>query len=106
MMSSFTAEQRAAATAVRRRPFYSRTYSDDIEKIYWDMYEVAEILNVTEATIRYWLKRFGMEVRRSHGKARFRQFRACDVDRLKEIHRLLRVERYTIEGAKRKLQNG
>jgi DNA-binding transcriptional MerR regulator len=73
-----------------------------IEKLYWTIGEVSKEINQPCSMIRYWLTEFGLEVKRK--RHRDRQFTAGDIEKVKEIHRLLKVERYTIEGAKQKIR--
>lgn len=79
-----------------------RINSDPVKK-YWDIGEIERLLNEQACNIRYWCKMFGLELHRS--KNNYRKFTKEDVIRLTEIHRLLRVDRYTIEGAKKKLND-
>ncbi len=58
---------------------------------------VADILGVTQVTLRTWEKRGLIEPRRL-GKNRY--YSHCDLDRLREIKRLLRQRRLNIAGAK------
>jgi len=55
--------------------------------------------------LRYWETEFGV-LRPGKTRARHRLYRRRDVETLLEIRRLLYVERYTIEGAKRRLRDG
>ncbi len=58
---------------------------------------VAEMLGITPTTLRTWEKRELIEVRR-RGKNRYYSF--ADIDRLKEIKRLLRDRGMNIAGVK------
>jgi len=73
-----------------------------IEKIYWKMGEVSQQLQEPPSAIRFWMRQFGVVVKRGRGPDRF--FTRENIETLKEIRRLVRVERYTIEGAVRKFQ--
>lgn len=75
-----------------------------IEKVYWRMGEVAQMLQEQPSAIRFWMRAFGVVVKRGRGTDRF--FTRENIETLKEIRRLVRVERYTIEGAVRRLNAG
>lgn len=73
----------------------------EIEKLYFSISELSEILHVSATAIRFWEEKFGIFVtRRSRGR---RSFSKKEVDKFKQIYQLLKVEGYTIPGAKRKL---
>jgi len=83
----------------------------EIEKLYWSTYEVAKDLGVAYSTIWFWLKEFDLDssIKRSKRSAISRmactrRFTLQDLELLREIHRLLTVELYTIPGARRQLQ--
>jgi DNA-binding transcriptional MerR regulator len=79
-----------------------RVFDDKpIERIYWTIGEVSAEINQRTSMIRFWVTEFGMELKRARNGDR--QFTVEDIEKVKEIHRLLKVERFTIEGAKRKL---
>ena len=71
-----------------------------IKKLYFSISEVSKLLHESESAIRFWCTQFSLDVRKSrHG---WRQFREEDIIELREIKYLLRVEQYTIRGAKQK----
>jgi len=59
-------------------------------------------LNEPDFTIRFWDNHFKVSHKRT--KANDRRFTREEVDKMKEIQHLLRVRRFTIEGAKRELK--
>ncbi|MBF0495453.1 MAG: MerR family transcriptional regulator [Deltaproteobacteria bacterium] len=69
-----------------------------------DVGEVSTILNVPRSTILFWEKEFSsvLNVKRTEGK--HRRFTSKDVEVLGDIKRLLNEEKYTIAGAKRRLE--
>lgn len=75
--------------------------TDQIEKIYWTTGEVADMLKIKESNVRFWCIMFG-EPNKRKGNNRF--FNKKEVERMQKIYQLLKVERYTIEGAKIKLK--
>jgi DNA-binding transcriptional MerR regulator len=74
---------------------------EHIEKLYFTIGEVAREFGVYSCTIRFWQEEFGFESRRNrHGN---RVFTREQIEAVREIHRLIRIEGYTIPGAKRQL---
>jgi DNA-binding transcriptional MerR regulator len=64
--------------------------------------DVARVLDVNEYVIRYWSDIFNIHPLRSQGA--HRHFSPEQVETFKELYRLLRVELYTVKGAKRQLK--
>jgi DNA-binding transcriptional MerR regulator len=75
------------------------------DKQYFKIGEVAEIAGVEPYVLRYWESEFSV-LRPGKTRSRHRLYRRKDVETLLEIRRLLYAERYTIEGAKRRLRDG
>ena len=75
------------------------------DKLYFRIGEVAKLVGVKPYVLRYWESEFSI-VRPGKTRARHRLYRRKDVETLLEIRRLLYRERYTIEGAKRRLRGG
>ena len=77
----------------------------EIKKLYWTVGEVSEMLGVPPSAIRFWLRTFDLDkdIKRGKSHDRQRMFTSSDVATLTEIHRLIHLERYRIEGAKRQL---
>ena len=82
-----------------------RSYdSETITKRYYHIGEVCDLLGVAPSCARFWIKTFGLGVKRGRGAGgMMRLLTAANVEELREIHRLLEVEMFTIEGAKRQL---
>ncbi len=76
-----------------------------IKKLYYSISEVAKIFDVEAHVLRYWENEF-KELRPKKNKAGRRTYRQVDIDLIAKIHHLLRVEKYTIEGARRVIQSG
>ncbi|MFN8640638.1 MAG: MerR family transcriptional regulator [Candidatus Binatia bacterium] len=74
------------------------------DKLYFKIGEVAKIVGVKPYVLRYWETEFSM-VRPGKTRSQHRLYRRRDVEALLEIKRLLHNERYTIEGAKRRLKS-
>jgi len=73
------------------------------DRLYFKIGEVAKLVGVKPYVLRYWETEFSI-VRPGKTRARHRLYRRKDVETLLEIRRLLYAERYTIEGAKRRLR--
>lgn len=73
----------------------------EVEKRYWHVGEVAAMIGVNTSRLRFWETEFSMSVKRGTGGKRL--YTAEEIERLKQIHHLVKVERYTLEGAAKKL---
>ncbi len=73
------------------------------EKLYFKIGEVAEITGVKPYVLRYWESEFKM-VNPSKSRSRQRLYRKSDVELIFKIKELLYEERYTINGARKKLR--
>ena len=75
------------------------------DRLYFKIGEVARLVGVKPYVLRYWETEFSV-VRPGKTRSKHRLYRRKDVETLLEIRRLLYAERYTIEGAKRRLRDG
>lgn len=81
---------------------HSNVMTDTIPRRYWSILELAEEFGVNPSTVRYWERRFNVPAHRGntyHG----RKYGAEDANKLREIYRLLKLEKFTLQGAKRHL---
>lgn len=83
----------------------SRAASELPDKLYFKIGEVARLVGVKPYVLRYWETEFP-NIRPGKTRSQHRLYRRRDVETLLEIRRLLHDERYTIEGAKRRLRGG
>jgi len=74
------------------------------DKLYFKIGEVAKIVGVKPYVLRYWETEFPA-IRPGKTRSQHRLYRRRDVEALLEIKRLLHSERFTIEGAKRRLRS-
>ena len=74
-----------------------------VEKLYYSMGEITEMLDVEPSVIRYWCSQFSCLQPKRNAKGN-RMFSPKDVERLKRIHHLLKEKRMTIEGAKKAMR--
>ena len=75
----------------------------EVEKAYFTIGEVAEMMQVNASQIRFWEKEFDILKPKKNAKGD-RFFTKEDVQNLKLIYRLLKEEGFTIEGAKARLK--
>jgi DNA-binding transcriptional MerR regulator len=73
------------------------------DKLYFKIGEVASIVGVKPYVLRYWETEFSL-VRPTKARSRHRLYRPKDVETLMQIKRLLYDERFTIEGARKRLK--
>jgi len=73
-----------------------------IEKLYYSIGETAEMLNVPVSTVRFWENEFDI-LKPMKNKKGNRMFTSADIKNLKIIHHLLKEERMTLPGAKKRL---
>ncbi|HUX95857.1 MAG TPA: MerR family transcriptional regulator [Bacteroidales bacterium] len=73
-----------------------------VEKLYYAIGEVAEMLNVPVSTVRFWENEFDI-LKPMKNKKGNRLFTQADVKNLKIIHHLVKEEGMTLEGARKRL---
>lgn len=71
----------------------------EIKKLYYGIGEVAQKLNVNPSLIRFWEKEF-KEIRLKKNERGKRYFTEPDILLLQKIHRLVKEEGYTLQGAR------
>lgn len=77
--------------------------TDDLSKQYYKIKDVAEMLDVSQATLRYWEQEFP-ECRPERSPKNQRYYRPSDIKILRIIHYLLKVKGLKIEAAKEQLR--
>jgi DNA-binding transcriptional MerR regulator len=75
-----------------------------IKKLYYSISEVSKITDLEQYVLRYWESEFE-QLKPSKNRAGNRIYTNRDIKLILHIKKLLREERYTIEGAKHVLQN-
>jgi DNA-binding transcriptional MerR regulator len=73
------------------------------EKLYYKIGEVSEITGIEPYVLRYWESEFKI-VSPSRTSSKQRLYRKKDLELILEIKKLLYEEKFTIAGAKKKLQ--
>lgn len=76
-----------------------------IEKKYFSIGEVAEMMGVATSLIRFWESEFDIIKPKKNRKGN-RQFTREDIDNVKLIYHLVKEKGYTLQGAKDLLKNG
>jgi len=85
------------------KPVISKKRYPIPDKLYFKIGEVAEITGVKPYVLRYWESEFKM-VNPSKSRSRQRLYRKTDVELIFKIKELLYEERFTINGARKKLK--
>jgi DNA-binding transcriptional MerR regulator len=73
------------------------------DKLYFKIGEVADIVGVKPYVLRYWETEFSV-VKPAKTRSKHRLYRRKDVEMLLQIKRLLHDQRFTIEGARKRLK--
>ena len=73
------------------------------DKLFFKIGEVAQIVGVRAHVLRYWVSKFRW-MAPAKSRSQQRLYRKRDIDIIQLIKRLLYDERFTIAGAKKKLQ--
>ncbi len=75
----------------------------EIERLYYPIGEVAQMLNLSASLIRFWEKEFKiLKPRKNHKGDRL--FTKKDIENLKVIYHLVKERGYTLKGARQKLK--
>jgi DNA-binding transcriptional MerR regulator len=74
----------------------------NIEKLYYSIGEVSEMLGLPVSTVRFWENEFDV-LKPMKNKKGNRMFTANDLKNLKIIHRLLKEDGMTLAGVKKKM---
>lgn len=74
------------------------------EKVYYNIKEVADMLNVNASLLRMWEKEFP-EINPRRTKAGVRIYTQDDINTIKKIYNLLKTQGMTINGAKQLMRN-
>ena len=75
----------------------------EIEKIYYSIGEVADLLQVNTSHIRFWSNEFDV-IRPSTNKKGNRMYTQSDIDNLRKIYHLVKEKGFTLKGAKSELK--
>lgn len=78
--------------------------SEEIEKSYFNIGEVAAMFNVSVSLIRFWEKEFE-ELRPAKTQGGTRKYSKKDIETFGLIYALVKERGFTLEGAKEQLRN-
>ena len=76
-----------------------------MEKLYWSIGEVAEMLGVTQSLLRFWETEFD-EIKPRKNKKGTRSYTTSDIEVLRRIYYLTKECGFTLDGAKEQLRQG
>jgi len=77
-----------------------------MEKLYYTVSEVAEILGESTSCVRFWANSFPKAIKPKRNAKGNRLFTADDITAFKQIYHLVKEQGMTLEGAARKLAGG
>jgi len=75
-----------------------------LSKLYYSIGEVAELLNVNASLLRFWEKEFKFEISKKNAKGN-RLFSVKEIDKINRIYHFVKIEGYTLDGAKKALKS-
>jgi DNA-binding transcriptional MerR regulator len=78
--------------------------TDEIEKKYYTIGEVANILGESTSLLRFWEKEFEAFFKPGKTPGGSRSYHLSDIDTLKLIHYYVKTKGYTLKGAKEALR--
>ncbi len=79
-------------------------FSQNFNKLYYSIGEVADIFGVNASLIRFWEKEFDAIKPKKNAKGD-RKFSPKDIEIIHKIHDLVKVKGYTLDGAKKSLKS-
>ena len=74
-----------------------------LTKLYYTIGEVSELFNVNSSLIRFWEKEFSI-IQPKKNKKGNRLFTPKDIENFNKIYQLVKIQGYTLEGAKNALK--
>ncbi len=75
----------------------------DIDKQFYKIKDVAEIIGVPQSTLRFWESEFP-EICPVRGTGNFRRYTRADIEKLRAVHYLVKVRGLKIDAARRQLR--
>ena len=77
---------------------------DSLDKRYYRISEVSQILDIPESTLRFWETKFTIiKPRRNAGRTRL--YTSSDIEKIRMIHYLVKEKKLKIEAAEEHLRN-
>ncbi|MFM7565213.1 MAG: MerR family transcriptional regulator [Flavobacteriales bacterium] len=77
---------------------------NSLSKLYYPIGEVARLFSVNASLLRFWEKEFKLEVKKKNPKGN-RLYSQEEIKKLHAIYLLVKVQGYTLDGAKQKLKS-
>ena len=74
-----------------------------LSKLYYSIGEVASMLEVNASLLRFWEKEFNLTVSKKNNKGN-RLFSVKEIEQIQRIYQLVKVQGYTLDGAKKALK--
>lgn len=74
--------------------------SEKSPKLYYSIKEVAQLIGVTESTLRFWEKEFPNLRPKTVASTKVRQYTEKDIDNVKVIYNLIKVRGFKIAAAR------
>lgn len=78
--------------------------TDKLTKLYYTIGEVAEMFQVNTSLVRFWEKEFSV-IQPKKNKKGNRLFTPKDIENFNKIYHLVKVNGYTLDGAKKALKS-
>lgn len=75
-----------------------------LSKLYYSIGEVAQLLDVNASLLRFWEKEFKFEISKKNAKGN-RLFSVKEIDKINRIYHFVKIEGYTLDGAKKALRS-
>ena len=79
-----------------------QTVTKELTKLYYSIGEVASMFDVNSSLIRFWEKEFTI-IKPKKNKKGNRMFTPADIKNFEKIYQLVKLQGFTLEGAKKKL---
>ncbi len=76
---------------------------EELNKLYYTIGEVASMFNVNHSLIRFWEKEFTI-IQPKKNKKGNRLFTPKDIENFNKIYHLVKIQGFTLEGAKKELK--
>jgi DNA-binding transcriptional MerR regulator len=76
---------------------------NDPEKIFYSISEVADMLGVKQSLLRHWEKELSY-INPPRSAKNTRQYKKEDIEKLRQVHYLVKEKRMTLEGAQKKIR--
>lgn len=77
---------------------------EKLTKLYYTIGEVADMFSVNASLIRFWEKEFAI-IQPKKNKKGNRLFTTKDIENFNKIYQLVKINGYTLDGAKKALKN-